>query len=203
MNSLERMKAGRLYDPNPPEIKKGQKDCMMKMYAYNATTCKEGEKRRALLKEMLAECGEGNWIEPPFYANWGGAHLHFGSHIYANFNLTLVDDADIYVGDHTMFGPGCILATANHPINPELRAKDYQYVKPIHIGSNVWLGAGVIVCPGVTIGDNTVIGAGAVVTKDIPTDVVAVGSPARVIRKIGGHDHDYFYRDEKIDWENL
>lgn len=203
MNSLERMKAGLIYDPNQPEIKKGQKDCMLKMYTYNAAAPEEGEKRRALLKDMLAECGEDNCIEPPFYANWGGAHLHFGSHIYANFNLTLVDDADIYVGDYTMFGPGCILATANHPVNPELREKGYQYVKPIHIGRNVWLGAGVIICPGVTIGDNTVIGAGAIVTKDVPANVVAVGCPARILRRIDKHDHEYFYRTEKLDWENL
>ena len=104
---------------------------------------------------------------------------------------------------YTMIGPNCVLATANHPILPELREKAYQYNLPIRIGRNCWLGAGVIVVPGVTIGDNTVIGAGSVVTKDIPANVVAVGNPCRVLRTISEHDKEYFYRDRKINWGNL
>ena len=156
-----------------------------------------------MLHEMLAECGENCWIEPPFYANWGGKFVHFGNNVYANFGLTCVDDTHIYVGDCTMFGPHCTLATPNHPILPELREKGYQYNLPIHIGRNCWLGSGVIVVPGVTIGDNTVIGAGSVVTKDIPANVVAVGNPCRVLRPISEHDREYFYRDRKIDWDHL
>jgi galactoside O-acetyltransferase len=119
--------------------------------------------------------------------------------VYANFNLTCVDDTHIYVGDNTMFGPNCVLATAGHPINPELREKGYQYNMPIHIGKNCWLGAGVIVLPGVTIGDNSVIGAGSVVTKDIPSNVVAVGNPCKVIREINEHDLKYYFKDKEID----
>ena len=144
----------------------------------------EMEKREAMLKEMFAEIGEGCYIEPPFHANWGGKHVHFGKGVYCNFNLTLVDDTHIYVGDHTMFAPGVIVATAAHPILPRLREDVYQYNMPVSIGKNCWLGAGVIVMPGVTIGDNSVIGAGSVVTKDIPANCFAAGNPCRVIREI-------------------
>ena len=113
-------------------------------------------------------------------------------YVYANFGLTCVDDTHIYIGEHTMIGPNCVLATANHPILPELREKAYQYNLPIRIGRNCWLGAGVIVVPGVTIGDNTVIGAGSVVTKDIPANVVAVGNPCHVLSPISEHDKECF-----------
>lgn len=126
-----------------------------------------------------------------------------GAHVYANFNLTIVDDTYVYIGDHTMMGPNVTLASAGHPILPELREHGYQYNLPIHIGKNCWLGAGVIVVPGVTIGDNSVIGAGAVVTKDIPANVVAVGTPARVLRKIGDHDRKYYHGQLEIDPELL
>jgi galactoside O-acetyltransferase len=131
---------------------------------------------------MFAELGDGCYLEPPFHANFGGAHVHFGKNIYANFNLTLVDDTHIYVGDNTMFGPNVTIATAGHPISPPLREQGLQYNLPVHIGSNCWLGAGAIVLPGVTIGNNVVIGAGSVVTKDLPDNVVAVGNPCRVLR---------------------
>lgn len=108
---------------------------------------------------MFAEIGENCYIEPPLHANWGGKHVHFGKNVYANFNLTLVDDTHIYVGDGTMLAPNVVLATAAHPILPELRKKQYQFNLPVHIGKNCWLGAGVIVLPGVHIGVNTVIGA--------------------------------------------
>ena len=123
--------------------------------------------------------------------------------MYANFNLTCVDDAAIYVGDDTMFAPNVVITTTNHTINPELREKRMQYVKPVHIGKNVWIGSGAVILPGVTIGDNSVIGAGSIVTKDIPANVVAVGNPCRVLREIGERDREFFYKNERIDWENL
>ena len=109
----------------------------------------------------------------------------------------------IYIGDKVMFGPNVVIATANHPINPELRARGLQYNKEVYIGENTWIGAGVIIVPGIRIGKNCVIGAGSVVTKDIPDDSLAVGNPCRVLRSVGEHDREYFYKDEKIDWENL
>ena len=152
-----------------------------------------------MLTDMFLEVGEGCYIEPPFHANWGGAHVRFGKYVYANFNLTLVDDSYITVGDYTMFGPNVTISTAGHPIDPTLREKVMQYNMPVQIGRNCWLGAGVIVMPGVSIGDNSVIGAGSVVTRDIPANVVAVGVPCRVLRGIGEHDRKYYWRDRTID----
>ena len=197
--SKKRMQEGRLYLPEDEEIMRQQLLCLEKLYDYNATRPNEQEKREALLKEMFAEIGEGCYIEPPLHANWAGAHVHFGNNVYANFNLTLVDDTDIYVGDKVMFAPNVTVATAGHPINPELRYQAMQYNIPVHIGNNVWIGANAVVLPGVTIGDNSVIGAGSVVTKDIPANVVAVGNPCRVIREIGEHDKIYYYKDRRID----
>lgn len=192
--------SGKIYNPNDPELMKQQMKYVELLYDYNATRPSQMEQRKALLRQMLAEAGKGCYIEPPFYANWGGHHVHFGNYVYANFGLTCVDDTHIYVGDCVMFGPHVTLATANHPILPELREKAYQYNKPIHIGRNCWIGSGMVVVPGVTIGENTVIGAGSVVTKDIPANVVAVGNPCHVLRPISEHDREYFYKNEKIDW---
>lgn len=203
MTQAERMLAGLIYDPADKEIAKEQAECMELMYDYNATRPCEQDKRSALLIKMFGGIGERCFIEPPFHANWGGRHVFMGNHVYANFNLTLVDDANIYIGDNVMFGPNVVLATAGHPINIELREKALQYNKDIHIGNNVWIGAGSIVLPGIIIGDNTVIGAGSVVTKNIPENVVAVGNPCKVIREIGERDKVFFYKNETIDWENL
>lgn len=197
--SKKRMQEGRLYLPEDEEIMAQQLKCLEKLYDYNATRPLEQEKRETLLKEMFGDIGEGCYIEPPFHANWAGKHVHFGNNVYANFNLTLVDDTDIYVGDKVMFGPNVTVATAGHPIDPELRYQAMQYNIPVHIGENVWIGANSVVLPGVTIGDNSVIGAGSVVTKDIPANVVAVGNPCRVLREIGEHDKEFYYKDRKID----
>ena len=199
----ERLHTGEIYLPGDDEILEEQFQCQEKLYDYNQTRPSEGEKRSKLLKEMFAEIGDGCYIEPPLRANWGGHFVHFGKNIYANFNLTLVDDTHIYVGDATMFGPNVTIATAGHPILPELREQAYQYNMPVRIGKNCWLGAGVIVMPGVTMGDNTVIGAGSIVTKDIPANVVAVGNPCRVMREIGEHDREYYFKERRIEYENL
>ena len=124
--------------------------------------------------------------------------MHFGKCVYGNFNLTLVDDTHIYVGDYTMMGPNVTIATAGHPILPELREQQYQYNAPVHIGKCCWIGAGAIILPGVTIGDNVVVGAGSVVTKDLPSNVVAVGNPCRVLRPVGQRDREYYFKDRKI-----
>ena len=152
---------------------------------------------------MFAEIGEGCYIEPPLHANFAGRFVHFGKGVYSNFNLTLVDDTHIYVGDYTLFGPNVTLATAAHPISAELRETGLQYNAAIHIGKNCWLGAGAIVLPGVSIGDCTVIGAGSVVTKDIPSGVVAVGSPCRVLREINDNDKKTYFKGSAIDYADL
>lgn len=198
MTEKEKIHSQELYLPNGSEIMDEQFQCLEKLYDYNMTRPTEQKKREEMLKDMFAEIGENCYIEPPLHANWGGKNVHFGNNVYANFNLTLVDDTHIYVGDCTMFAPNVTVSTAGHPINPELREQAYQYNIPIHIGKNCWIGAGAVITPGVTIGDNTVIGAGSVVTKDIPANVVAVGNPCRVMREIGERDKEYYFKDRKI-----
>ena len=197
------MVSGDLYLPDDEDIMAEQLQCLDRLYDFNMTRPTQLDKRAQMLKEMFAEIGENCYIEPPLHANWGGAHCHFGKGVYANFNLTLVDDSHIYVGDYTMIGPNVVIATAGHPILPELREKQYQYNMPVHIGRNCWIGAGALIMPGVTIGDNTVIGAGSVVTRDIPANVVAVGNPCRVLREIGEHDREFYFRDKRIDFSKL
>lgn len=199
----EKMHTGALYLPNDGEIAALQTECLDRLYEFNMTRPTDLDKREQMLKEMFAEIGEGCYIEPPFHANFGGRHVHFGKNIYANFNLTCVDDTHIYVGDYTMFGPNVTVATAGHPILPELREKGYQYNAPVRIGKNCWIGAGAIILPGISIGDNVVIGAGSVVTKDLPPDVVAVGNPCRVLRKISERDREYYFKGRRLDLDAL
>ena len=195
----ERMEQGKLYLPDDPDILRRQTTCLELLYDYNATRPGEASKRQELLRRMFAKIGANCYIEPPLHANWGGAHVHMGAFVYANFNLTLVDDADIFIGDHCMIGPNVTIATAAHPILPELRERNLQYNLPVHIGKNVWIGAGAILLPSVRVGDGTVIGAGSVVTKDLPSGVVAVGNPCRVLREIGQRDREFYYRDRPVD----
>ena len=201
MTEREKIHSGDIYQPGDPAIMAEQMVYADLLMVYNTVPHSQMERREALLKQMFAEIGEGCYVEAPFYANWGGHHVHFGKNVYANYGLTLVDDTHIYVGDCTMFGPHVTIATAGHPIDPQLREKGLQYNMPVRIGRNCWLGAGVIVMPGVTIGDNTVIGAGSIVTRDIPANVVAVGNPCRVLRPIGDRDRAYYYKDKRIDPE--
>ena len=203
MENKDRMFTGDLYLPNDAAITEEQNACLELLYTFNQTRPSEQEKRNQLLKQMFAEIGENCYIEPPFHANFGGKHVHFGKNIYANFNLTMVDDGHIYVGDYTMFAPSVIVATAGHPILPELRETVYQYNMPVHIGKNCWIGAGAIILPGVTIVDQVVVGAGSVVTKDLPSNVVAVGNPCQVVREVSEHDRIYYFKNRKIDWDTL
>ena len=199
MDIREKMHSGDLYLSMDEDLFNEQLTFLDILYDFNMARPTELENRTEMLKNMFAEIGEDCYIEPPLHANWAGKHVHFGKGVYANFNLTLVDDTHIYVGDYTMLGPNVVLATAGHPILPELRPLAYQYNMPIHIGKNCWLGAGVIVLPGITIGDNSVIGAGSIVTKDIPANVVAVGNPCRILREINDHDKEFYFKDRKIE----
>lgn len=189
---------GDLYYPTDDKIFNVQLQHMEKLYDYNNTRPTELEKKQSLLKEMFSEIGEDCYIETPFRANWGGKFVHLGDKVYANHNLTLVDDTHIYIGSHTLIGPNVIIATAGHPVLPQLREKEYQFNMPVHIGKNCWIGAGAIILPGINVGDNSVIGAGSVVTKDIPDNVVAVGNPCKVLRKISDRDKEYYYKERKI-----
>ncbi|MDM0498098.1 sugar O-acetyltransferase [Clostridium perfringens] len=197
----ERMYGQKLYYCNDETLMNEQMKSLELLYDFNQTRPSEQDKRDKMLKKMFAEIGDDCYIEPPFHANWGGKNVHFGNGVYANFNLTMVDDCDIFVGNNVLFGPNVTVSAGTHPIHPELRSKQAQYNIPIHIGNNVWIGANSVILPGVNIGDNSVIGAGSVVTKDIPSNVVAVGNPCRVLREINENDMKYYYRDMKIDIE--
>lgn len=204
MDFLEKMKSGELYDCSeeavPDELNKRMYECKELIYDFNTSRPGEVQYRDGIIRKVFAEVGENCYIEPPFHANWG-CNMHVGNNFYSNFNLTVVDDADIYIGDSVMIAPNVTIATGTHPVCPELREQVYQYNLPVHIGNKVWIGAGSVILPGVTIGDCSVIGAGSVVTKDIPSGVVAVGNPCRVMREINERDYEYYYKDRKIGFE--
>lgn len=180
----ERMRTGDLYIADDPKIFEAANASLDLMAAYNATSPRQEPLRRALLTQLLGAVGEGTAIRPPLYVDYG-SNLRIGARCFANFGLTALDVAAITIGDDVQIGPHVQLLTPTHPVDPDLRRDKWEAARPITIGDNVWLGGGVVVCPGVTIGANTVVGAGAVVTRDLPADVVAVGSPARVVRHLG------------------
>ena len=203
MTQYERMVNGLIFDACDEEIQKEQQKYKEKLWKFNQLKPSDCEEKAAYLKEVFAECGESCFIELPFHASWGGHHVHFGNRIYANFNLTLIDDGHIYVGDRVLFAPNVTVATSNHPLEPELRRYEMQYNRDVYIGENTWIGTGVIILPGVHIGKNCVIGAGSVVTHDIPDNSVAYGNPCNAVREVGERDREFYFQDDRIDWENL
>lgn len=193
---LDLMQSGDVYLCDDEEMLDAQRAQMELQYDFNATRPSESGRRATLLRRMLGSLGDGSYIEPPLRANWG-CNTYIGERFYANFNLTLVDDGVVTIGDDVMIGPNVTIVTTGHPIRPDLRKAPtvVQYSLPVTIGDGVWIGANVTVLPGVTIGENSVIGAGSVVTKDVPANVVAYGSPCRVVRDINEHDDVYYWRD--------
>jgi maltose O-acetyltransferase len=179
----ERMLAGDLYIADDPEISADSLRTMRLLEQFNRSAADAPAERERLLRQLLGTLGEGSVIRPPFYCDYG-YQMHIGARSFANFGLVALDVARITIGEDVQIGPNVQLLTPTHPVDAELRRAKWEAARPITIGTNVWLGGGVIVCPGVTIGDNTVVGAGAVVVKDLPANVVAVGNPARVIRQL-------------------
>lgn len=193
------MDKGLIYNPADPKIMEEQAGCLDLQYEYNSLRPSQFDEKTELLKKMFGAVGKNCYVEQPLHSNWAGKHVFIGDNFYSNFNLTLVDDGNIFIGDNVLIGPNVTVATAGHPVNPELREKALQFNREVHIGSNVWIGANAVVLPGVTIGENSVIGAGSVVTKDIPSNVVAVGNPCRVLREISDRDREFYYKNERID----
>ena len=208
MNLKERIDAGMLFyefkHKSPEniaieqELERQRKHCKEVLFDYNHLRPSEYEKKLELLKGLLGKCGDHVFIEEGVHMSYG-SHLFLEGSFYANFNLSVVDDGEIYIGDSTMIGPNVTLCTTGHPADPQLREMVAHYSLPIHIGRNVWIGSNAVILPGVTIGDNSIIGAGAVVTRDIPANVIAVGNPCRVSREIGPRDREYYFRDLKVD----
>ncbi len=179
----ERMLAGDLYVANDPELAAASLRAAELTKAFNDSAPADDAERRRLLAELLGSLGDGTVIRPPFYCDYG-SHTHVGARSFVNFGLVALDVAPIHIGDDVQIGPYVQLLTATHPLEPEPRRAKWESAQPITIEDNVWLGGGVVVCPGVTIGADTVVGAGAVVTSDLPAGVLAAGVPARVVRPL-------------------
>lgn len=179
----ERMLAGDLYIADDPENARLAQRALRLADAYHRASVADDAGARSLLAELLGTLGEEAYVKPPLFVDYG-ENIHIGPRTFVNYNLTALDVATITIGADCQLGPGVQLLTPTHPVEPQPRRDKLEAALPIVLGDNVWLGGGVVVCPGVTIGDNTVVGAGAVVTKDLPANVVAVGNPARVVREI-------------------
>lgn len=203
MTTREKMEQGRLYTDMEPELEEERMRCKELLYDFNHSRPLETDKRERLLKEILGDAGTDLWVEPPLRMAYG-TKTHIGNYTYINFNLVVVDDGEVWIGDHVMIAPNVTISATGHPAVPELREKGMQFSIPVKIGNNVWIGSGAIILPGVTIGDHSIIGAGSIVTKDIPANVIAVGNPCRVLREIDDRDREFYYKDlriQKEDWE--
>lgn len=179
----QRMLDGDPYIADDPELVEDSHAALDLVASYNVTSARQGPLRQLLLTALLGSLGTETEIRPPLFVDYG-KNLHIGSGTFANFGLVALDVAPITIGDDVQIGPNVQLLTPTHPLDPQARREKWEAAKPIVIADNVWLGGGVIVCPGVSIGENTVVGAGAVVTRDLPANVVAVGNPARVVREL-------------------
>jgi maltose O-acetyltransferase len=177
----EKMLSGELYDARDPELATARRRARNLYRRFNASD--NEDEQLAIMQDLLGKAGEGCSINPPFYVDYG-SNIYLGDRVYMNLGCTILDCAEVRIGDGAMFGPNVQIYTATHPVDPVERASGLEFAKPIVIGKNVWVGGGAIICPGVTIGENTTIGAGSVVTKDIPANVVAAGNPAKVIKQI-------------------
>ncbi|MCI1660235.1 sugar O-acetyltransferase [Bifidobacterium psychraerophilum] len=193
----ELMNSGEVYGFDDPELIKVQTEQMDLLYEFNHLRPSDTERRGAIMRRLFASVGEGVHVETPCAANWG-CNTSWGDRSYANFNLTLVDDASVDIGDDVMIGPNVTIVTTGHPIRPDLRLKKTQFSVPVSIGDNVWIGSGVTILPGVTIGRNSVIGANSLVADSIPADSVAFGSPCRVQCPIGERDRNRYWKDKEF-----
>lgn len=165
---------------------------------YNKSSPSQFNKRKKLLYKILGRRGNRCVIHPPFYCDYG-YNIEVGENFFANYNCIMLDVNKIIIGKNVMLAPGVVITTAGHPIHPESRNSGFEYGKQIKIGNNVWLGANVVINPGVTIGDNVVIGSGSIVIHDIPENVVCVGNPARIVKKITEDDKQFYYKKQKFD----
>ena len=193
MTDKEKMLSGFPYQDFSGELFKERLKAKNALFEFNNMNPTNIKKRNKILKNILGKIGNDFNIEQPFRCDYG-YNIYIGKNFYSNFNLTIIDCAKVTIGDNCMFGPNVSIFTAGHPIHAQIRNTGYEYAFPITIGNNVWIGGNTVVNPNVTIGNNTVIGSGSVVTKDIPSDTVAVGNPCRIIRQITDEDKKYYYK---------
>lgn len=197
----EIMLSAQLYASADKELITLRKVCKRRVALYNQVAHEEEDQVQGLLADMLGAVGEGSYIEPDVYIDYG-KNVYVGEAFYGNTGLTILDTCEVHIGDHVMIGPRVSLITAGHPIDSGVRNRGLEFGKPITIGDNVWIGANVFIGPGVTIRDNAIIGGGAVVVKDIPANAVAVGNPAKVMRDITSEDKDYWEQQEQAYYDN-
>ena len=198
MDQKERMLAGLPYKAWLDGLMEERLENQKRIYRFNLLPPDAFEEQDALIKEILGKTGDRVHIMPPFHCDYG-RNIEVGEDFFANYNLVILDVGKVKIGKNAQIAPNVAIYTAGHPIHPDSRNSGYEYGIPVTIGDNVWLGGNVCIMPGVTIGDNAVIGAGSVVTKDIPSNVIAAGNPCRVIRPITEADRDYYYKDRKFD----
>ncbi len=201
MNQKERMLAGLPYKAWLDGLPEDRMENKKKLYEFNMLPPEEENKREALIKGILGKVGENAHIEAPFHCDYG-KNIEAGKNFFVNYNCTILDVGKVVIGDNVMLAPNVSIYTAGHPVHPDSRNTGYEYGITITIGDNVWIGGNVIINPGVTIGNNVVIGAGSIVTKDIPDNVIAVGSPCKVIREVTEADRKYYYKDKEFDVED-
>lgn len=187
MTEKERMLAGELYDASAPQLTQERLRCRRILHQFNQSRPEDEQRRKRLLEELIPGASKSLWIEPPFYCDYG-SNIEVGEKVYLNFDCVVLDVCRVIIGNNVLFAPKVQILTATHPVDWKTRAKWLEMGKPVTIGSDVWVGAGALILPGVTIGDRSVIGAGAVVVKDVPSDTVVAGNPARVIRTLAPDD---------------
>lgn len=185
----EKMLSGELYFGNDPHLKTERSEARILLKKFNESTADQTLLRKEVLRKLFGGYSKGLYIEPPFYCDYG-SNIHVGENVYLNFNCVILDVNPVTIGARTLIGPNVQIYAATHPMEHKLRASMLESGKPVHIGEDVWIGGGVIVCPGVRIGDRSVIGAGSVVTRNIPSDSFAAGNPCKVIRKLLNEDQD-------------
>lgn len=198
MTTREKMKQGKIYTDMCEGLPEERLRCKELVYDFNNTRPSDVDKRAEIMRQLFGSVGKDAWIEPPIRLAYG-SHIHIGDSFYANFNLVIVDDVDVSIGNHVIIAPNVMISTTGHPVDPDLRRPANLFSFPVTIEDDVWIGAGAIILPGITIGKNSVIGAGSVVTKNIPANVVAVGNPCRVLRTISDRDKTCYYKDLKVE----
>ncbi len=198
MNQKERMLAGLPYKAWLDGLSEERMENKKRIYQYNLLAPDAVEEQEQLIKKILGKTGRHVHIESPFHCDYG-YNIEVGENFFANYNLTVLDVGLVRIGNNVQIAPNVSIYTAGHPVHPESRNSGYEYGIAITIGDNVWIGGNAVIMPGVTIGDNVVIGAGSIVTKDLPSNVIAAGNPCRVIREITDADRDYYYKDRRFD----
>lgn len=193
----QKMLSQKPYIASDPELSKERMLAQKTCFEINSLSPEFVEKRNQLLKNLLGSVKDNFYVEPPFHCDYG-YNISIGEKFYSNYNLIILDCGKVSIGDNVMLAPNVSIYTAGHPIDAEMRNKEWEYAIPVKIGNNVWIGGNTVINPGISIGDNTVIGSGSVLTKDIPSNVIAAGNPCKVIRKITEEDRQYYFRKRKF-----